>query len=118
MVQSWDCTFKAAASNDFVAGQVWGRSGGKYFMLPYRLYDRLDFGPTKAAIKACHAKFPEAHAVLIEDKANGPAIISELRQDIAGIVAVTPQSGKLTRAHAMAPPLESGSVELPDPQRF
>jgi predicted phage terminase large subunit-like protein len=118
MVQSWDCTFKAAANNDFVAGQVWGRANGKFYMLPYRLYDRLDFGPTKAAIKACHAKFPGAHAVLIEDKANGPAIISELRQEIAGIVAVTPQGGKLTRAHAMAPLWESGSVELPDPQVF
>ncbi len=118
MVQSWDCTFKAAANNDFVAGQVWGRANGKFYMLPYRLYDRLDFGPTKAAIKACHAKFPGAHAVLIEDKANGPAIVSELRQEIAGIVAVTPQGGKLTRAHAMAPLWESGSVELPDPQVF
>jgi predicted phage terminase large subunit-like protein len=118
MVQSWDCTFKAAANNDFVAGQVWGRANGKFYMLPYRLYDRLDFGPTKAAIKACYAKFPGVHAVLIEDKANGPAIVSELRQEIAGIVAVTPQGGKLTRAHAMAPLWESGSIELPDPQVF
>ncbi|HET6842189.1 MAG TPA: phage terminase large subunit [Candidatus Angelobacter sp.] len=118
LVQSWDCTFKASASNDFVAGQVWGHAGGKYYMLPYRLYERLDFGPTKAAIKACHAKFPAASAVLIEDKANGPAIISELRHEIAGVVAVTPEGGKLTRAHAMAPLWESGSVELPDPQVF
>jgi predicted phage terminase large subunit-like protein len=118
LVQSWDCTFKAAANNDFVAGQVWGRADNKYYMLPYRMYERLDFGPTKAAIKACHAKFPKAHAILIEDKANGPAIISELRQEIAGIVAVTPEGGKLTRAHAMSPLWESGSVELPDPQMF
>jgi predicted phage terminase large subunit-like protein len=118
LVQSWDCTFKAADDNDYVAGQVWGRAGGKYYMLPYRVYDRLDFGPTKAAIKACHAKFPKSHAILIEDKANGPAIISELRQEIAGVVAVTPEGGKLTRAHAMYPLWESGSVELPDPQVF
>ena len=82
MVQSWDCTFSGGQENDFVAGQVWARSGGKYFMLPYRTYDRLDFGPTMAAIKACHAKYPQAHAVLIEDKANGPAIISELQKEI------------------------------------
>lgn len=118
MVQSWDCTFSGGSDNDFVAGQVWGRSGGKYFMLPYRTYDRLDFGPTMAAIKACHAKFPQANAVLIEDKANGPAIISELQKEIPGVVAVNPEGGKLARAQATAPLWESGSIELPDPQVF
>ena len=87
-------------------------------MLPYRTYDRLDFGPTMAAIKACHAKFPQAHAVLIEDKANGPAIISELQKEIAGVVAVNPEGGKLARAQATAPLWEAGSIELPDPQVF
>jgi predicted phage terminase large subunit-like protein len=118
MVQSWDCTFSGGSDNDFVAGQVWGRSGGKYFMLPYRTYDRLDFGPTMAAIKACHAKFPQANAVLIEDKANGPAIISELQKEIPGVVPVNPEGGKLARAQATAPLWESGSIELPDPQLF
>jgi predicted phage terminase large subunit-like protein len=118
MVQSWDCTFSGGQENDFVAGQVWARSGGKYFMLPYRTYDRLDFGPTMAAIKACHAKFPQAHAVLIEDKANGPAIISELQKEIAGVVGVNPEGGKLARAQATAPLWEAGSIELPDPQLF
>ena len=118
MVQSWDCTFSGGSDNDFVAGQVWGRSGGKYFMLPYRTYDRLDFGPTMAAIKACHAKFPQANAVLIEDKANGPAIISELQKEIGGVIPVNPEGGKLARAQATAPLWESGSIELPDPQLF
>ncbi len=118
MVQSWDCTFSGGQENDFVAGQVWGRFCGKYFMLPYRTYERLDFGPTMAAIKACHAKYPQAHAVLIEDKANGPAIISELQKEIAGVVAVNPEGGKLARAQATAPLWESGSIELPDPQLF
>ena len=118
MVQSWDCTFSGGHDNDFVAGQVWARSSGKYFMLPYRTYERLDFGPTMAAIKSCHAKFPQAHAVLIEDKANGPAIISELQKEIPGVVAVNPEGGKLARAQATAPLWEAGSIELPDPQVF
>ena len=117
-MQTWDCTFSGGSDNDFVAGQVWARSGGKYFMLPYRTYERLDFGPTMAAIKACHAKFPQAHAVLIEDKANGPAIISELQKEIPGVVAVNPEGGKIARAQATAPLWEAGSIELPDPQVF
>ncbi|HEY3770037.1 MAG TPA: phage terminase large subunit [Candidatus Angelobacter sp.] len=118
MVQSWDCTFSGGSDNDFVAGQVWARSGGKYYMLPYRTYERLDFGPTMAAIKSAHAKFPSAHAVLIEDKANGPAIISELQKEIPGVVAVNPEGGKIARAQATAPLWEAGSIELPDPQIF
>jgi predicted phage terminase large subunit-like protein len=118
MVQSWDCTFSGGSDHDFVAGQVWARSGGKFYMLPYRAYDRLDFGPTMAAIKACHAKFPRAHAILIEDKANGPAIISELQKEIAGVVPVNPEGGKIARAQATAPLWEAGSIELPDPQVF
>jgi predicted phage terminase large subunit-like protein len=118
MVQSWDCTFSGGSDNDFVAGQVWGRSGGRYYMLPYHTYERLDFGPTMAAIKSCHAKFPRAHAILIEDKANGPAIISELQKEIPGVVAVNPEGGKIARAQATAPLWEAGSIELPDPQIF
>jgi hypothetical protein len=66
-----------------------------------------------AAIKSCHARFPQAHAVLIEDKANGPAIISELQKEIPGVVAVNPEGGKLARAQATAPFWEAGSLELP-----
>jgi phage terminase large subunit-like protein len=35
------------------------------------------------------AKYP-GRAVLIEDKANGPAVISALRDEISGIIAVDP----------------------------
>lgn len=122
MVQSWDCTFKGdtgkSGDTDFVAGQVWGKAEGKYYMLPYRTHERLDFGPTKNAIKAAHSAFPKAHAILIEDKANGPAIISELQKEIAGIVAIEPEGGKLARAQSTSPLWEAGSILLPDPQVF
>jgi len=122
MVQSWDCTFKGSSAKgsdtDFVAGQVWGKHESKFYMLPYRVHDRLDFGPTKAAIKSAHSAFPRAHAILIEDKANGPAIISELRREIPGIVPIEPEGGKLARAQSTAPLWEAGNVVLPDPQVF
>lgn len=118
LVQSWDCTFTGTDHSDYVAGQVWGRAGNNYYMLPYRLYDRLDFAPTKTAIKSCHAAFPHANAILIEDKANGPAVINELQKEIAGIVPVSPNGGKISRAQAMAPLWEAGNVHLPDPQVF
>src|SRR5260221_3858133 len=98
--------------------EIWSKSGGRYYMLPYRMHERLDFGPTKSAIQACHAAFPRAHAILIEDKANGPAIISELQQVIPGIIAIDPEGGKVARAHSISPLWEAGSIVLPDPQVF
>lgn len=118
VVQSWDCTFTGSDRSDFVAGQVWACAAGKYYMLPYRLYERLDFAPTRAAIKSCHALFPQCNAILIEDKANGPAIVSELQKEVPGVIPVSPDGGKMSRAQAMAPLWEAGSVELPDPQIF
>ena len=118
LVQSWDCTFSGSDGSDFVAGQLWGSVGNKFYMLPYRTYDRLDFAPTLAAIKACQAARPEIDAVLIEDKANGPAIVSELKKELSNVIPIEPHGGKLSRAQAMAPLWESGSVELPDPTVF
>jgi predicted phage terminase large subunit-like protein len=118
MVGSWDCTFKDEVGSDFVAGQYWGRSGAKYYMLPYRVYDRMDFPRTRSAVLAGHQEYPRANAVLVEDKANGPAIISELRKDIPGMLAIEPYGGKFSRAQAMSPLWEAGSVLLPDPKFF
>ena len=51
----------------------------------------------------------------MEDKANGPAVIQELGNEIAGLIAVTPEGGKLARAHAVSPQVESANVYLPHP---
>jgi predicted phage terminase large subunit-like protein len=125
MVISADCTFKGASKSakqksdiDFVAIQAWGKCGGKYYMMPHRIHERLDFGPSRDAIKSFRARFPQAHAILIEDKANGPAIISELQKELPGVVAIEPEGGKLSRFQSTSPLWEAGSIELPDPHVF
>ena len=82
------------------------------------LMSGLTLAPPWLPLNRAMPSFPSAHAVLIEDKANGPAIISELQKEIPGVVAVNPEGGKLARAQATAPLWESGSIELPDPQVF
>jgi len=44
-------------------------------------------------------------AKIVEDKANGPAIIDTLRNELSGIVPLSPQAVKLARAQAAAPEL-------------
>ena len=114
LLQSWDCTFKDTAASDFVAGQVLGRRGADKFLLDY-ICERLGIVATMDAIRSWRIKWPKAVAVLIEDKANGPAVIQMLHKEIAGLIAVEPQGGKVSRAYAAAPEVESGNVYLPHP---
>ena len=109
-----DCTFKDTKSSDFVAIQAWGRKGADKFML-YRIKEQMGFGATVTAIRAVKAKFPTAIAVLIEDKANGSAVIETLTKEIAGIIAIEPEGGKVARAYAVQPEHEAGNLYLPDP---
>jgi predicted phage terminase large subunit-like protein len=114
MAQSWDLNFKDTAMSDFVAGQVLGRIGADKFMLDY-VCERLGIVDTMDAIRSWRIKWPKAVAVLVEDKANGPAVIQMMRKEVAGMIAVTPEGGKISRAYAAAPEVEAGNVYLPHP---
>lgn len=114
IVQSWDCTFKDNDTSDYVAGHVWGRAGGRFYLLD-RVHARMGIIDTISAIRTLSAKWPEARAKYIEDKANGSAVIEMLSREIPGIIAVNPQGGKVVRAQAVAPYAEAGNVLLPSP---
>lgn len=114
MIQSWDMTFKDTDGSDYVAGHVWGKVGANSFLLD-RVNDRLSFTASKAAVQAMTRKWPQARRKLIEDKANGPAIIDSLKAKISGIVPVEPDGSKVARAHAVTAEWEAGNIYLPHP---
>jgi predicted phage terminase large subunit-like protein len=111
---SWDMAFKDTKSSDFVVGQVWARRGADAFLID-QVHKRLSFTDTLVAFSAVAAKYPQAVKHLVEDKANGTAVISTLKSKIPGIVAVNPTDSKYGRATAVAPVIEAGNVLLPDP---
>jgi predicted phage terminase large subunit-like protein len=113
-IQSWDMAFKDLSTSDYVVGAVWGAKGADRYLLD-QVRDRFDFPETMAAVKAMTKKWPKATLKLVEDKANGPAVIQSLRHDIAGLVPVMPDGGKVARAQAVSPQVESGNVYLPHP---
>ena len=115
IIQSWDCTFKDSDGTDYVAGQVWGRRIADYYLLD-RVKKRMDIVATMEAIEAMSKKWPKALAKLIEDKANGSAVIRMLRNKIPGMIAVLPIGGKITRVNAVLPAYESGNVFVPTPE--
>lgn len=114
IIQSWDFTFKDAKSSDYVAGGVWGRKGADKYLLDV-VHDRMDFVSSVKAIKELSAKWPQARAKIVEDRANGPAIINLLKHEISGLIPWTPTGSKIERAYAVQPQFEAGNVYIPDP---
>lgn len=115
VIQSWDMTFKDTDSSDYVVGQVWGRIGATIYLLD-QVRGRWDFPETLRRVKALTAKWPDAVLKLVEDKANGTAVIASLTQSIGGMVPEVPTESKTARVNAVAPLVEAHNVHLPDPE--
>lgn len=113
ILMSWDCTFKGKDTSDFVVGQVWGKLGPNCYLLD-QVRDRMGIELTLRAIEAQARKWPDASAKLVEDAANGPAVIELLRRKVPGLLAVQPQGGKEVRANAILPYVEAGNVFIPN----
>lgn len=112
LVQSWDLAFKDSKGSDYVVGQVWLRVGNTAYLLD-QVRERLNFSDTVKAIKEMSRKWPQAVAKFIEDKANGPAVINTLQQQLVGLIPIEPEGSKYARASAISPLTESQNVVLP-----
>lgn len=110
---SWDLAFKGKVTSDFVVGQAWARKGPYRYLL-HRVGGKWDFVQTLQAFRAMIELFPWISAKLVEDKANGPALESALKEEIDGIILVDPGgTSKEARAYAEQPTFESGHVLIP-----
>jgi predicted phage terminase large subunit-like protein len=113
-IQTWDLTFGDKENSDFVVGQVWGRIGADKYLID-QVRARMDFPTTIRAVRSLSAKHPDAWAKIVEEKANGAALIATLKNEIAGLIPVNPQTSKEMRIMAVSPVIEAGNVYLPDP---
>lgn len=120
-IQTWcmsvDATFKDSDQSDFVAIQVWGKIRSRVFLID-AVKKHLNFPSTITEIRRLRATYPECKTTLIEDKANGSAIITMLRREMTGIIAVQPIGSKMARVQAVLGAIESGNVYLPSDKRF
>jgi predicted phage terminase large subunit-like protein len=112
---SWDMAFKDETTSDYVAGQVWDRVGAA-FCLRDQEHGHFGFAASVLKVLLLASKWPGAITKLIEDKANGSAIIETLHTRVPGIVAVTPEGGKFARASSCTGTFEAHNVFLPDPR--
>ena len=114
---SVDAAFKDGEDNDFVAIQVWGKTRANMYLVD-RVKAHLNLPDTIREIVRLRNMYPMCKTTLIEDKANGSAIINILRKDLTGIIAVNPKGGKIARANAIVGAVESGNVFLPSNKRW
>lgn len=111
---SWDMSFKGGAHNDFVCGFKFAAQGANLYVLDC-IHRQLDFVQTRAEVlRLRNSHAPAPFAVLVEDTANGPAIIASLKDQVPGLVPIKPEGGKESRAHAASPTIEAGNVFLPE----
>jgi len=73
-IQSWDMAFKGTQNSDYVVGQVQAAYGANRFVLD-QIREHLDLPGTLLAVRRLSAQWPDANLKLVEDKANGPAVI-------------------------------------------
>lgn len=108
---SVDATFKDTKDSDYVAISVWGidLNSNKFYLIDM-IRERLGYVALKNTIKEIDEKY-EPLSILIEDKANGSAIIDEMGKNY-NLIAITPKESKVARTYAITPILEAKRVHL------
>lgn len=125
VISSWDMTFKDTDGTDYVVGLVVAIDGARRIVLE-RVRERMSFTATVKEVKAqkgapatrdvpaVDGRWPQITEVIVEDKANGPAVVKTLEGEVSGLIAVNPEGGKESRAAIMEPKVEAGNWYLPE----
>ncbi len=114
LIQSWDMAFTKSEGSAKVAGFVMGRSGSSIYIHDL-VNDKMSFTESVAAVRTLSGKWPRARAKVVENKANGPAIVDLLKKEIPGMVEFNPKGSKEERAISVTPYFEAGNIWFPDP---
>lgn len=115
---SLDSAFKDLKSSDWVVCGLWGRIAADYYLIDL-IRGRFSFTETCTRIKnftqTYRLQYPSATTIVVEDKANGPAIIDSLRSHVGGLVEFNPgdYGSKLARAWAVQPYQLGGNLYIP-----
>ncbi len=114
-IQSWDMAFTKSEGSAKVAGFVMGRKGADIYIKDL-VNDKMTFTESVAAVRTLSGKWPRARAKVVENKANGPAIVDLLKKEIPGMVEFNPKGSKDERAISVTPYFEAGNIHFPDPK--
>ena len=117
-----DTALKAGVANDYTVAQVWGKAGGKIYLID-QWRAKVEAADLRTALLAFIAKhratgpddlLGQLRVVEIEDKASGTQLVQELKR-LGGVPvkAIPRNKDKYTRYCDVAGYMEAGSVVLP-----
>jgi predicted phage terminase large subunit-like protein len=111
-VISMDTNVKQGENNDFTVIQHWGKAGAYFYLL-----DQVKgvWGMTQQlnAFRIFCDTRPWVPAKLVEEKANGAAILDMLRRWVPGLAPIKPTESKEQRALAIEPFISAGNIFIP-----
>jgi predicted phage terminase large subunit-like protein len=114
---SVDAAFKGKSTSDPVCIQAWYTAGPNHYLVDQDL-GQWSFVETLEHLLAMCVRYPDALMKLVEDKANGPAILSVLETKVSGLVPVNPGSdSKEARLASVEPLFAAGNVFFPEPDK-
>ena len=114
IIQSWDLAF--GDTGDYTVGQVWGKAGPDKYLLD-EVKGKWTFTEQLNKIKQLRNVWPQTRVILVENKANGAAVIDALRRTVPGLIPINPKEigggDKEVRLSACALDFEAGNIYLP-----
>lgn len=112
MAQSWDLTFTETGSS-FVVGQVWGIAPPNLYLV-HQVRAKMGYTSQVEAIQEMRRAYPQAIFTLVEQAANGFAVIETLRKTLSGIKPWPARGSKEARASATTQFWDAGNVYIPE----
>jgi predicted phage terminase large subunit-like protein len=113
VILSVDCSFKDKVGCDNISAQIWGSDGVNFYGPLANVTCLAGYSETVNICKQLLRTWPQVREKLIEDKANGAAVIEALKRDFSGVIEVNPLGGKIARANSITYLFKSGNVLFP-----
>jgi len=109
---AWDLSFKGTATSDYSVGVAGGLLGSTLYL--YALArGQWDYVRQRPEVRQLVADYP-ADWVLVEDAANGAAIVADLANEIPGLIPIRARDSKEARAQVWAPKAEASNIVVPE----
>ena len=113
-----DLAFKGNKNSDYVCFMCWGSINSDKYLIDI-VRGKWSYKDTKEKFKIFCEK-NNAKSKFIEDKANGPALLSDLKSEVTGLMSWPPagskymNADKVQRLHLVSQDFENGQVHLPN----
>lgn len=109
-----DATFgENAQTTDRCGIEVWARVDNKYWLIEF-VNKKLSYPDLRTVVKNLALKYENYWAIVIEEAANGCALIDDMRLVFPRVIGVKPQGkSKRERAQMILPVYQGGQIMIP-----